>query len=97
MKLKREKVAAALRYRHGEDQAPTVVAAGKGDLAHAIERMAQEHNVPLYQDETLARTLTELGLGVEIPPQLYEAVAKILVHVAMLDKNHDSTSASQTR
>ncbi|AEF93154.1 type III secretion exporter [Desulfotomaculum nigrificans CO-1-SRB] len=81
----RVKLAAALRYRHGEDAAPVVVAAGKGELATAIEKIAREHNIPVYQDQHLARTLTELGLGVEIPPELYEVVAKILVHVAALD------------
>lgn len=86
MKAKKEKVAAALRYRSGEDQTPKVVAVGKGDVATLIEKIAQEHNVPLYKDETLAHTLTELGLDVEIPPQLYEAVGKILAHVAVLDK-----------
>ncbi|ABO48816.1 flagellar biosynthesis [Desulforamulus reducens MI-1] len=86
MNRKKERVAAALRYHHGKDHAPTVVAVGKGDLATAIERLATEHNIPLYRDETLAHTLTELGLGTEIPPELYEAVAKILIHVAVLDQ-----------
>ncbi|GAB6178867.1 EscU/YscU/HrcU family type III secretion system export apparatus switch protein [Desulfotomaculum defluvii] len=86
MKKKKERVAAALRYQHGEDQAPRVVAIGKGDMATAIERLAKDHNIPLYRDETLARTLTELGIGTEIPPELYEAVAKILAHVMTLDK-----------
>ena len=85
-KAKKERVAAALRYRQGENDAPTVVAVGKGHMAKAIEKLAQDHNIPLYQDATLAHTLVELGLGVEIPPQLYEAVAKVLVHVATLDK-----------
>ncbi|WP_073237369.1 EscU/YscU/HrcU family type III secretion system export apparatus switch protein [Desulforamulus putei] len=85
MKAKRERVAAALRYRHGQDNAPTVVAVGKGDMASAIEKLARENNIPLYRDETLAHTLVELGLGVEIPRELYEAVARVLVHVAALD------------
>lgn len=86
MKAKKEKIAAALRYNSGQDQAPKVVAAGKGAMATSIEKIARENNIPLYKDETLAHTLTELGLGVEIPPQLYEAVARILVHVAKVDK-----------
>lgn len=85
MKFKKEKVAAALRYRPVKDSAPTIIAAGKGEMAVAIEKLAQEHNIPLYKDQNLARSLTELGLGVEIPPQLYEAVAIILAHVARLD------------
>lgn len=83
---RREKIAAALRYRREQDKAPVVVAAGKGIAAEAIEKMAREHGVPLYKDRELARTLTELGLGVEIPQELYEAVARILVHVAQIDE-----------
>ncbi|MEW6063763.1 MAG: EscU/YscU/HrcU family type III secretion system export apparatus switch protein [Bacillota bacterium] len=86
MKTKRERVAAALRYRQDRDNAPTVVAVGKGDMANAMEKIARENDIPLYRDETLAHTLVELGLGVEIPRELYEAVAKVLVHVAALDK-----------
>ncbi|AEG58640.1 hypothetical protein [Desulforamulus ruminis] len=41
---------------------------------------------PLYQDPTLAQTLSELGMGAEIPPELHEALVRILVHVAVLDK-----------
>ena len=41
---------------------------------------------PLYQDSTLAQTLAELGMGAEIPPELHEALVRILVHVAVLDK-----------
>ncbi|GAB6158676.1 EscU/YscU/HrcU family type III secretion system export apparatus switch protein [Desulfotomaculum varum] len=82
---KKERVAAALRYRHGQDNAPRVVAAGRGELADAIEKLARQHSIPLYRDENLARTLVELGLGVEIPRELYEAVARVLAHVAALD------------
>ncbi|MDO7789190.1 EscU/YscU/HrcU family type III secretion system export apparatus switch protein [Desulforamulus aquiferis] len=85
MTTRKPRVAAALRYRSQQDNAPIVVAAGKGDLAEAIEKLAKENNIPLYKDQHLAKTLTELGLGVEIPQELYQAVALILAHVANLD------------
>lgn len=82
----RKKFATALRYEPGKDNAPVVVAAGQGLKAKQIRETAEKAGVPVYQDQTLAKTLYDLGIGVEIPPNLYEAIAKILVFVAGLDK-----------
>ena len=82
----RKEFAAALRYEPGQVSAPVIVAAGRGLQAKQIRETAEKAGVPLYQDQALAKTLHDLGLGAEIPPQLYEAVAKILVFVAKLDK-----------
>lgn len=79
-------VAAALSYEHGRDRAPVVVAAGRGDLAAKIKEIAERENIPVYRDRVLAQALVKLGAGVEIPPELYQAVAHVLVHVAGLDK-----------
>lgn len=82
----RKEIATALRYTPGKDNAPVVVAAGQGLMAKKIKEIAQQEKIPVYQDQTLAKTLYDLGIGVEIPPQLYEAMAKILVFVTNLDK-----------
>lgn len=82
----RKEIATALRYEPEKDGAPVVVAAGRGRKAQQIKKIARETGVPLYQDQTLARTLHDLGVGMEIPPELYEAVAKVLVFVAGLDQ-----------
>lgn len=82
----RKEVAAALRYEPGKDKAPVVVAAGKGLKAQKIKEIAVKSGVPVYRDQALALTLHDLGIGGEIPPELYEAVAKILVFVAGLDR-----------
>ncbi|BAF58644.1 MAG: flagellar biosynthesis [Pelotomaculum sp.] len=82
----RKEVAAALRYEAGKNGAPVVVAAGRGLKAKKIKEIAEQAGVPVYQDEALARTLHDLGIGVEIPPRLYQAVARILVFVAGLDR-----------
>ncbi|MBM7853866.1 flagellar biosynthesis protein [Desulfohalotomaculum tongense] len=81
------KVAAALKYKLGEDDAPKVVAAGYGPVAQRIEELARQENIPIHRDKVLAQALAELGIGAEIPPELYEAVAKILIQVARLDRN----------
>jgi flagellar biosynthesis protein FlhB len=71
-------LANALRYVDGEDSAPRVVAAGQGELARRIVEAARAYGIPCIQDVPVARALSELEIGDEIPEALYEAVAEIL-------------------
>lgn len=80
-----EKTAIALQYDPG-DAAPKILATGKGHIAEKIIEEAKEHDVPLYQDNKLADTLSKLEVGDQIPPELYEVVAQILVFVDGMDK-----------
>lgn len=84
-KDKRNKTAVALQYEPGE-QAPKIIATGKGVLAEKIIETAKEANVPLYKDNKLADTLSKLEIGDMIPPELYSVVAEILVFVDDCDK-----------
>ncbi len=59
----RKEIATALRYKPGTDSAPVVVASGKGLRAKTIKETAKKAGVPIYRDETLARTLHDLGIG----------------------------------
>lgn len=87
MKEKKEKPkqAIALAYNPDED-APKVIATGKGELAERIIEKAKEANVPVHRDDSLADTLSRLEIGDMIPPELYEVVAEILVFVDAMDK-----------
>jgi flagellar biosynthesis protein len=87
MEEKKEKVkqAIALTYEPEED-APKVVAAGKGQLAERIIERAKEADVPIHRDEKLAETLSRLDIGEMIPPELYEVVAEILIFVDAMDR-----------
>lgn len=69
--------AAALQY--SGEQAPTVVAAGAGAAAERIVRTGAEHGVPVHHDGPLADALSRLPVDDEIPPELYRAVAEVLV------------------
>lgn len=80
-----EKIAVALAYNPG-DQAPTVLATGKGLIADKIIDGAKENDIPLYEDSKLAKTLSKLELGDTIPPELYNVVAEVLVFVDRMDK-----------
>lgn len=77
--------AVALEYNPDED-APKVVASGKGVLAQRILEKGKEANVPVHKDDKLANTLSRLEIGEMIPPELYEVVAEILVFVDAMDK-----------
>ena len=78
-------VAVALEYAEGAE-APVVTAVGKGKVADAIVRTAKEHEIPLYEDPELANNLQLLGLGEQIPPELYAVVAQILIFVCDIDR-----------
>ena len=73
--------AVALRYERSKDGAPRVVAKGRGHVADSIVAIAREHNVPLVADRNLVEVLEALDINLEIPPELYRAVAEVLAFV----------------
>lgn len=82
---KKVKQAIALEYNPAEE-APRVIASGKGALAERIIEKAKEADVPVHRDDKLAETLSRLEIGDMIPPELYEVVAEILIFVDSMDK-----------
>ena len=69
-------LAVALRY-DGE-QAPTVVATGRDQLAKRIRELAEQAGIPEYPEPELAQVLSQIPLGGEIPEALYLAVAQVI-------------------
>lgn len=82
---KKIKQAVALEY-DPSDEAPRIVATGRGRLAEKIIEEAKEAKVPIHKDDKLADTLSKLDIGDFIPPELYEVVAEILVFVDQMEK-----------
>ena len=78
--------AAALRYDRESGGAPKVVAAGSGHVADRIMALAREAGVPVRQDAALAEALARLEQQIEIPADLYAAVAEALVWAYALDQ-----------
>ncbi len=83
--------AVAMRYRDDVDHAPRLVAKGQGDLAERIIALARLHGIPLHEDRDLVRLLGLLEVDVEVPPQLYRALAEILAH--LYRANHQAGSS----
>jgi flagellar biosynthesis protein len=69
--------AAALRYRKG-DTAPELVASGRGYVAEAILKAAEDAGIAVREDGVLVEALAHLELGDRVPPELYQAVAEAL-------------------
>jgi len=68
----------AVALNYDGKSAPKISAKGEDELAKKIVEIANEHGIPLYHDEKLARTLSKLDLGSEIPEQLYLTIAEII-------------------
>jgi flagellar biosynthesis protein len=82
------KLAVALKYENDEQEAPVIVASGRGDIAEKILATAQRGKVPVYQDESLAQVLASLETGTEVPPELYQAVAQVIAFVWKMDNKY---------
>ena len=81
---KKQKTAVALGFEPG-DEAPKILATGKGHLADKIIEAAKEADVPVHRDPKLAETLSKLDFGEYIPPELYEVVVEVLMYVDRID------------
>jgi len=64
-----------------------VTALGRGLLAERLIEEARQHGIPIRENPDLVQILLELDLGQEIPPDLYQAVAEILIFVYRLNED----------
>ncbi|RUR29174.1 EscU/YscU/HrcU family type III secretion system export apparatus switch protein [Vreelandella nanhaiensis] len=76
----RRRQAVALAYQEKE-RAPRVVAKGYGELAERIMAEAQRQGIYVHDAPEIVALLMQLDLDTEIPPQLYQVVAELLVWV----------------
>ena len=77
--------AVAIKYDPTADGAPKVIAKGERLVARRIREIALEHGIPVIEDPPLTRALHRaVGIGQEIAPDLYEAVAELLAFVYRL-------------
>ncbi len=81
----KNKRAVAIKYTSG-DVAPKVVAKGQGYVADRILETANDAVIPIYKDEKLVNELSSVEIGSNIPQELYEVVAQVLVFISDLDK-----------
>ena len=81
-------VACALKYVAVEMDSPMLIAKGTELIAKKIIDIAKEHNVPVIENPPVARALFRMcDINQPIPPELYKAVAEILMFVYKMKKN----------
>lgn len=74
--------AVAIQYDPEKSPAPLVIAKGEDFLAKKIKEVAKENNVEIVENKPLARMLyANVGIGEQVPPELYQAVAEVLAFV----------------
>ena len=75
-------VACALKYVAEEMDSPMLIAKGTELIAKKIINIAKDHNVPVIENPPVARALFRMvDINQSIPPELYKAVAEILMFV----------------
>ncbi len=77
----KSKLAVALKYERGKDEAPVVAAKGKGYIAQQIIELAQANNIEIRRDTDLVTLLEKLDINTPIPLEAYAAVAEILAYI----------------
>lgn len=81
-----EDVAVAIQYQFGAGgEAPRIIASGRGLIAKRIIEIARENDVPVSEEKVLAEALAQVPVGVEVPQELWEAMAEVLAHLYRLD------------
>jgi flagellar biosynthetic protein FlhB len=79
------RLAIALKYAPDKMNAPVVLAKGARLIAKRIRELALEHDIPIYENKPLARSLYKLAkVGKEIPYELFHAVAEVFAYVYQL-------------
>lgn len=86
----------ALCLEYDGINAPILSAFGEDTLAEEILKLAKEHNIPIYENPELVKSLSQLSLGEEIPQELYLIIAQLIAFVYNLKGKIPSQPKAQT-
>ena len=78
--------AVALKYKAYEDNAPKILAKGKGEIAKKIIEKAKKYDVPMFQNEEIANMLLSVEVGEEVPAKIYNAVVEVFIWLYKLEE-----------
>ena len=82
--------AVALKYEKGRMKAPRVTAKGRGILAERLVVLARENGVPVQEDRLLVEALEAVEVGSDVPAELYQVVAEILVAIYRAERDRST-------
>lgn len=86
--MSKKKRAAALSYDPEKNGVPIMTAFGEGVVADNIIEKARSADVPVVTDAGLAGMLAKLSIGDEIPQELYDVVARVLIFISQVDSSY---------
>ncbi|GEN23657.1 EscU/YscU/HrcU family type III secretion system export apparatus switch protein [Halomonas cupida] len=72
--------AVALAYDEN-DGAPRVIASGYGNIAEHIIEQAHQQGIHVHEEPALVGLLMQLDIDQQIPPELYQVIAELLVWI----------------
>jgi flagellar biosynthesis protein len=78
------KRAVALKYS-GADRAPEIIAAGVGDVARQILKLAEQAGVTITSQDSLGHILSKLDIDNSIPTDSFPVVAEVLAFLYRAD------------
>jgi flagellar biosynthesis protein len=90
----RAAIAIALKYDNDKDNAPRVVASGRGHLAERIIELAAAHGIAVRSNADLAEILAAIEIGQQIPVAAFAAVAEILFYIYRANERQAPAGAS---
>lgn len=86
-----EKIREAIALAYSQtDNAPRVVAKGKGKLAERIIEKARESGIYVHESPEMVALLTQVDIDQNIPAELYLAVAELLAWLYKLENTAES-------
>lgn len=75
----------ALKWDREKDDAPRLIASGKGPLADRIIHLAREAGIPIQENPALTEAMVDTAPGSEIPPELYQLAAEVYLFLMDLE------------
>ena len=85
---KKYKKAVAVKYEPNKGVAPEIIAKGHYGTAERIIEVAKESKVHIVEDSNLVNELLKVDIGNNIPEELYQAVAKVLIFIEQMDNRY---------
>ncbi len=79
----KNKKAVAIEY---SGDIPTVIAKAQGILVNKVLEIAENHDIPVFNDNDLTEVLSGLDINKDIPETLFKAIAEVLAFCYNINK-----------
>lgn len=79
---------AVVRYNNSQGALASEAIQSSGKAVKKVIDLAKQNQIELQEDDTLLNTLISIDLGESVPPQLYAAIAQILLLLDELERSY---------